>query len=166
MDGFEASLTGFRDMMETLKDKAARGVPLREVEQGDYIPDDLVWQDAFFKGISTSLADNGIKYWTKRNPQDGFLNWMSDLMVAMPDNVKDQLSDIFDETLGANVELYKGKKLFEQATIKDADGNTITGTALDLVASEISDAAKKMAIVRNASSVFNKIREIKPDAEA
>ena len=166
MDGFEASLTGFRDMMETLKDKAARGVPLREVEQGDYIPDDLVWQDAFFKGISTSLADNGIKYWTKRDPQDGFLNWMSDLMVAMPNNVKAQLSDIFDDTLGANVELYKGKKLFEQATIKDADGNTITGTALDLVASEISDAAKKMAIVRNASSVFNKIREIKPDAEA
>ena len=167
MDGFEASLTGFRDMMETLKDKAARGVPLRELDQGDYIPDDLVWQDAFFKGISTSLADNGVKYWTKRDPQDGFLNWMSDLMVAMPDNVKDQLSDIFDETLGANVELYKGKKLFETATIRvDADGNAITGTALELVASEISDAAKKMAIVRNASSVFNKIREIKPDAEA
>jgi uncharacterized membrane-anchored protein len=89
---------------------------------------------------------------------------MSDLIQVMPDNVKKELSDIYDETIGANVDLYKGKKLFEE--IKDADGNVIAKTALDAVASEVSDAAKKMAIVRNASSVFSKVREIKPDAGA
>jgi hypothetical protein len=73
MPGFEASLPGFRDMMETLKDKAARGVPLRMADEGDYIPDDLVWQDAFFKGISEALADNGIKYWTKRTQRTASL---------------------------------------------------------------------------------------------
>jgi len=166
MPGFEASLPGFRDMMETLKDKAARGEPLREADAGDYIPDDLVWQDAFFKGISQSLADNGIKYWTKRTPEDGFLNWMSDLMKSMPDSVKTELSDIFDDTLGKNVELYKGKKLFEETTITGPDGKATKATALDLVANEISEAAKKMSLVRNASSVFNKVREIKPDAQA
>ena len=163
MPGFEASLPGFRDMFETLKDKAARGEPLRMTDAGDYVPDDLVWQDTFFKGVAQALADNGVKYWAKRNPNDGFLNWMSDLMVAMPDNVKAQLSDIFDDSLGKNVELYKGKKLFEE--VKDADGNVIAKTALDLVASEISEAATKMAIVRHASSVFNKVKEITPDAE-
>jgi hypothetical protein len=157
MPGFEASLPGFRDMVETLKDKAARGQPLRMEADKGYLPDELAWQEAFFAGISNALADNGVKYWSKRGPQDGFLNWMSDLMKAMPDNVKDQLSDIYDDTLGANVEIYKGKKLF---------GNADGKSALDMVASEVSDGAKLLNFTSQASKVFNKLKELKPDADA
>lgn len=164
LPGFEASLPGFRDMVETLKDKAARGQPLRMEADKGYLPDELAWQEAFFAGISNALADNGVKYWTKRGPKDGFLNWMSDLMLAMPDNVKDQLSDIYDETLGANVDIFKGKKLFE--VFKDKDGNVIANSALDMVASEVSDASKLLNFTSQASKVFNKLKEIKPDADA
>lgn len=165
LPGFEDTLPNLASQLETLADKAARGESIRIKTDTGFVPEDLVWLSSFFDGVSNALADNGVKYWTKRTDTDGFTNWLGDLMNEMPKEVQGKLEDIFQNSLGKHVDMYKGTRLFpKEGEALDTFKESME-SAFGVIANDVRTSAQKMAFVNKASRTFNKLKEIKPEAK-
>ena len=148
--GFQDSLPEFAKNIEDFADKVERGSLLRLLGNGQRVSKETQIRKAFylgdeklgFKGISDILAENGVRNWTKRTDSDNFANWMHDLIREMPQNVQDQLDDVFRKTLGKAVPDYKGKSLLQ---------------ALDMDAKEFSVAGQQLNILSQASRTLRYI---------
>ena len=154
--GFQDSLPDFKKNMEDFADKVERGGLLRLLGNGQRVSKETQIRKAFylgdeklgFKGVADILAENGVRNWTKRTDDDNFSNWMHDLIREMPQNVQDQLDDVFRNTLGKAVPDYKGKSLLQ---------------ALDMDAKEFSVAGQQLNILSQAARTLRYIPKVADD---
>ena len=156
LSGFQDSLKGFKDGVEAFADKVQRGTLSRLLGTGQAVPKETQIRKAFYlgdkdlgvKGLVDILAENGIRNWTKRTDNDNFSNWMMDLVNAMPASVKDDIDDVFRNTLGKAVPDYNGKSLSE---------------ALDMDAQRFSVAGQELNIMAQASKTLSYIKPGDPE---
>ena len=156
LSGFQDSLKGFKDGVEAFADKVQRGTLSRLLGTGQAVPKETQIRKAFYlgdkdlgvKGLVDILAENGIRNWTKRTDNDNFSNWMMDLVNAMPASVKDNIDDVFRNTLGKAVPDYNGKSLSE---------------ALDMDAQRFSVAGQELNIMAQASKTLSYIKPGDPE---
>ena len=161
--GFQDSLPEFAKNIEDFADKVERGSLLRLLGNGQRVSKETQIRKAFylgdeklgFKGISDILAENGVRNWTKRTDSDNFANWMHDLIREMPQNVQDQLDDVFRKTLGKAVPDYKGKSLL-QALDMDAKEFSVAGQQLNI----LSQAARTLRYIPKPENVDEILPEL------
>jgi hypothetical protein len=156
MKSFQDGLTGFKDGIESFAEKVERGGLLRLMGTGQRVPKETQIRKAFYlgdpdtgvKGLVDILAESGVRNWTKRSDDDNFSNWMMDLVKAMPDSVRNQIDDVFRNTLGKALPDYKGKSLVQ---------------ALDMDAKAFSVAGQQLNIMAQASKTLRYIKPDEPD---
>ena len=156
LTSFQDGLKGFKDGIESFSEKVERGALLRLMGTGQRVPKETQIRKAFYlgdpetgvKGLVDILADSGVRTWTKRTDDDNFSNWMMDLVKALPDNVRNQIDDVFRNSLGKAVPDYKGKSLVQ---------------ALDMDAKAFSVAGQQLNIMAQASKTLRYIKPDEPD---
>ena len=132
-------------VLSSFVDKAKRGEKGFLDQTGEKISDELMFYDLFFrghedlniKGVLNIFEEYGIGYGLVgrgdmvgadgKIVKDNFSNWVGDLLLALPDNVKKEVDNMFDLSLKeSGIERFKGQTLEE---FVDADANIVRRSA-------------------------------------